>query len=302
MKIPFVYHASYSQLALPANHRFPTSKYQNLYEHALQHQLVCPTMQHQADAIKVNELKQIHHADYVDAFINGTIDGKAIRRIGFPWSEQLVTRTLHAINGTKLTCELALAHQIAVHFTGGYHHAHHDFGSGFCIFNDLVIAADHLLKQGKLDKVLIFDCDVHQGDGTATLTTHRQDIISCSVHCKQNFPFRKAASHYDIELDKGCNDEEYLGYIETIFNYLVQLHKPDLVIYDAGVDVHQDDDLGYFELTTQGILARDKLILSIAKHQQIPIAAVIGGGYSKQAALLTERHSQLLIAAKQIWV
>ncbi|WP_434926671.1 histone deacetylase family protein [Shewanella sp. HL-SH2] len=302
MKIPFVYHASYSQLALPSQHRFPTSKYQNLFDYAIEQNLVCPSMHHQANKIDISLIKQVHNADYVDAFINGSIHPKALRRIGFPWSESLVKRTLHAVNGTLLTCQLALSHQISVHFTGGYHHAHYDFGSGFCIFNDLVIAASQLIETQHVDKVLIFDCDVHQGDGTATLCQGNPNIISCSIHCKQNFPSRKPISDYDIELDKGCSDEEYLSYIDSVFGYLIQLHQPDLIIYDAGVDIHQDDDLGYLNISTQGILARDKLVLTLAKHHNIPVAAVIGGGYSRQADELTQRHSQLLIAANHVWV
>jgi len=302
MKLPFVYHASYSQLALPSMHRFPTTKYQQLFEHAIQSGLVCPSMHYQAEKIDLELIKAVHDPNYVNAFINGTIEPKAIRRIGFPWSQRLVDRTLYAVNGTLLTCTLALEHQIAVHFTGGYHHAHRDFGSGFCIFNDLVIAANHLIETEKIDTVLIFDCDVHQGDGTATLCQNQSNIISCSVHCKQNFPSRKPLSDYDIELDKGCDDNEYLSHIGSILSYLIQLHRPDLIIYDAGVDIHEDDDLGYLNISTQGIFERDKLVLSIAKQQNIPIAAVIGGGYSRQAAALTQRHSQLLIAANQVWV
>nr|WP_280925482.1 histone deacetylase [Shewanella holmiensis] len=302
MKFPFVYHASYSQLALPPLHRFPTAKYQQLFNYAIENGLVCSSRHYQAEKIDLELIKAVHDPDYVNAFINGTIDAKAIRRIGFPWSQRLVDRTLHAINGTLLTCTLALEHQIAVHFTGGYHHAHRDFGSGFCIFNDLVIAANHLIETEKIDTVLIFDCDVHQGDGTATLCQTQPNIISCSVHCKQNFPSRKPQSDYDIELDKGCDDNEYLAHIGSILKYLIQLHRPDLIIYDAGVDIHEADDLGYLNISTQGILERDKLILSIAKQQSIPIAAVIGGGYSRQVEALTLRHSQLLIAANQVWV
>lgn len=302
MKLPFVYHASYSQLALPPKHRFPTAKYQQLFEHAIQSGLVCTSMHYQAEKIDLELIKAVHDPNYVNAFINGTIEPKAIRRIGFPWSQRLVDRTLYAVNGTLLTCKLALEHQIAVHFTGGYHHAHRDFGSGFCIFNDLVIAANHLITTEQLDTVLIFDCDVHQGDGTATLCQNQSNIISCSVHCKQNFPSRKPLSDYDIELDKGCDDNEYLSHIGSILSYLIQLHRPDMIIYDAGVDIHEDDDLGYLNISTQGIFERDKLVLSIAKQQNIPIAAVIGGGYSRQAAALTQRHSQLLIAANQVWV
>ena len=177
------------------------------------------------------------------------------------------------------------------------------FGSGFCIFNDLVIAARSTIDSGKADKVLIFDCDVHQGDGTATLTQGgHSDIISCSIHCAQNFPSRKQQSDHDIALDKGCTDKQYLEHIQQILPYLIRIHQPDLIIYDAGVDIHQHDDLGYFAISNQGVLDRDKQVISIAKMHNIPLAAVIGGGYSRSEAELTIRHSQLLVAGpNELW-
>ncbi len=300
--IPFVYHASYSQLALPRTHRFPTTKYQRLYQHAIAHQLLFEPSRHIPCAINIEALHDVHCPEYVNQFISGTLDHKAQRRIGFPWSKQLVNRTLHAVNGTVLCTQLALAQGFAVHLTGGYHHAHYDFGSGFCIFNDLIIAAKTAINSGGADKVLIFDCDVHQGDGTATLAQQYPDIVSCSIHCAQNFPSRKQHSDHDIDLNKGCRDPEYLEHIQQILPYLIRLHQPDLIIYDAGVDIHQDDDLGYFNISNQGILARDTQVISIAKSHNIPLAAVIGGGYSRNEAELTHRHSQLLIAANKVWL
>ncbi|GGB64128.1 histone deacetylase family protein [Shewanella inventionis] len=300
--IPFVYHASYSQLALPATHRFPTTKYQRLYHHAIEQQLLFESSRYIPSAIEIDTLQAVHCPKYVDQFIRGLLDHKAQRRIGFPWSEQLVNRTLHAVNGTVLCAQLALTHGIAVHLTGGYHHAHYDFGSGFCIFNDLIIAAKSAIDSGHADKVLIFDCDVHQGDGTATLAQQYPNIISCSIHCAQNFPARKQDSDYDIDLNKGCSDQEYIEHVEQILPYLIRLHQPDLILYDAGVDIHQDDDLGYFTISSQGILARDTHVISIAKSHNIPLAAVIGGGYSRNEAELTHRHSQLLIAANELWL
>ena len=302
MSIPFVYHASYSKLALPNTHRFPSTKYDNLYHHALKQHLLFKCDQYSPSPINVDILSSVHCSQYVDQFINGTLNHKAQRRIGFPWSPELVTLTLHAVNGTRLCAELALKHGIAIHLTGGYHHAHYDFGSGFCIFNDLVIAAKSAINAKQADKVLIFDCDVHQGDGTATLTKDNPDIISCSIHCAQNFPSRKQQSDYDIDLNKGCNDQRYLEHINEILPYLIRLHQPDLIIYDAGVDIHQNDDLGYFSISNQGIFDRDKQVISIAKMHNIPLAAVIGGGYSRNETELTLRHSQLLTATNSTWL
>ncbi|WP_220755579.1 histone deacetylase [Shewanella sp. KT0246] len=301
MSIPLVYHASYSKLALPSHHRFPTTKYQLLKQYLLDQRIAQPEHFYSADKIKSDSIKQIHQSQYVDNFIQNNLDHKVMRRIGFPWSEALLNRTLHAVGGTTLCAELAIQHGIALHLSGGYHHAHYDYGSGFCIFNDLMIAANTMLLTGKATKVLIIDCDVHQGDGTATLSTNVENIVSCSFHCLKNFPSRKSHSDHDIEFDKGTDDEHFLQTLQQVVPYLISIHQPDFILYDAGVDIHTDDDLGYLNISTAGIFARDKFIFDQAKLADIPIAAVIGGGYSRDEAELTKRHSQLFIAANSIW-
>ncbi|QSX31250.1 histone deacetylase [Shewanella cyperi] len=299
--IPLVYHASYSRLALPPKHRFPISKYAHLYHYLLnsglasEQQFISPKPTHAA------ELERVHDAGYVQAFIQGTLDAKAIRRLGFPWSQHLVTRTLHSVAGTALCARRALDQGIALHLAGGYHHAHHDFGSGYCVFNDLVFAARQLLDSGEVDKVMIIDCDVHQGDGTATLTAGDRDIVSCSFHCDANFPARKPQSDYDIALAPGTGDNEYLDSVNTTVNYLLELEKPDIILYDAGVDIHADDALGLLSVSLQGLYLRDLSLLTQAKQRGIPLAAVIGGGYSPDPLQLTQRHSQLFLAANHLW-
>ncbi|MCL1036681.1 histone deacetylase [Shewanella submarina] len=299
--IPLVYHASYSQLALPPNHRFPVSKYQHLRDwlmangHAIPSQFVSPT------PVNEQQLGVIHHPDYVHGFFNNQLDPRVMRRIGFPWSEQLLERTRHAVAGTQLAAMQALEYGAALHLSGGYHHAHTDFGSGFCVFNDLILAARSAIDSGRANKVLILDCDVHQGDGTAAMGQRYGDIITCSFHAGRNFPARKQLSDHDIEFADGCDDSEYLATVESVSTYLIRLCQPDLMLYDAGVDIHQDDDLGYLSVSTEGLYKRDSIILSAASEHNIPVAAVIGGGYSKDPMALTQRHSQLFFAANQIF-
>ncbi|QSX35431.1 histone deacetylase [Shewanella avicenniae] len=256
---------------------------------------------HIPNAIDIDLIKQVHNAAYVDGFINGTLDEKRLKRIGFPWSNALVERTLHSVAGTLLGAELALQHGIAIQISGGYHHAHADFGSGFCIFNDLVIAARQLILNNSARKILIFDCDVHQGDGTATLTAEREDIISCSLHCDKNFPARKAHSHHDLTFAKGTADAEYLKLIADILPLLLNTYQPDLLMFDAGVDVHQGDELGLINLSDHGLLQREQLVLGIAKRAEIPIVCVAGGGYCRDTLHLVNRHSQLYIAATELF-
>ncbi|RYV02254.1 histone deacetylase [Shewanella sp. OPT22] len=299
--IPYVYHASYSELALPPTHRFPTTKYQDLYEYLLESKFAKADQFHFPDPISSEELFAIHDPNYVKELINGTLDSKMMRRIGFPWSKGLIRRTLHSIAGTRLTASLALEHGCALHLSGGYHHSHYDFGSGFCLFNDLIFAATEMQKKHGLETVLIFDCDVHQGDGTASLGQNHEGIVTCSLHCGKNFPARKMHSDYDIELEKEMPNLPYLETVSQTFEYLIRLHQPDLIIYDAGVDVHKDDDLGYLNICDDGIYQRDTNIFSIAKQNDIPVAAVIGGGYSRNRPELVNRHYQLFKAAHHVF-
>ncbi len=300
--IPYVYHTSYSDLALPITHRFPTTKYQDIYEYLLDNGLAKLEQFHSPIKIKGTELYSIHDSNYVDQLVSGSLNKKMMRRIGFPWSQKLIDRTLHSISGTRLTAQLAMLHGCALHLSGGYHHAHFDFGSGFCLFNDLIFAATEIKISEDLDTVLIFDCDVHQGDGTATLGKQHDGIISCSLHCGKNFPARKAESNYDIEIEIDCDNSKYLEYVNQTLNYLIRLHRPDLIIYDAGVDIHQDDDLGYLNISNNGIFQRDHSVLSIAKQHNIPVAGVIGGGYSRNRLELVKRHYQLFKAANSVYM
>ncbi|MCU8034196.1 MULTISPECIES: histone deacetylase [unclassified Shewanella] len=299
--IPLVYHASYSKLALPPHHRFPTTKYAHLRQYLLDNHIATTAQFHAPTAMTAEDVMQVHQREYVGQFIAGTLPTAALRRIGFPWSEALVERTLHSVAGTTLTASLAINQGIALHLTGGYHHAHYDFGSGYCIFNDLILAARNAIASHQVHKVLIFDCDVHQGDGSATLSHQHQGIISCSIHCKENFPNRKQHSHYDIELTKGSDDNLYLETVEQTLALLIRIHQPDLILYDAGVDIHQNDDLGLLNISQEGLFRRDLTVLSMAKSENIPIAAVIGGGYSRDALQLSQRHCQLFIAANHLW-
>jgi len=200
-----------------------------------------------------------------------------------------------------LTTELALKHGCAIHLSGGYHHAHNDFGSGFCLFNDLVLAADHAIEHEDVDKVLIVDSDVHHGDGTATMCSQRDDIITLSFHCDKNFPARKPESTLDVALPREAGDEEFLAHFTSVVEMAVNLYKPDLIIYDAGVDIHHQDELGYLNISTDAIYQRDKFMLEQAKVKGIPLACVVGGGYRSDHQSLVPIHMQLLKAAVSVY-
>ncbi|ENM5827061.1 histone deacetylase [Vibrio metoecus] len=300
--IPLIYHPIYSQLDLPVGHRYPINKYRLLYEEIVRQQeqseewrtafnFIAPQM------AALSLVRSVHDSDYVRALLDGTLPAAKMRRIGFPWSEKLIERTLLSVGGTSLTVERALLSGIAIHLSGGYHHAHVDFGSGFCLFNDLVIAAHFALSLSSVDKVLIIDSDVHHGDGTATLCAERNDIITVSFHCDKNFPARKPASSMDVGFANQTGDEEFLSTFIQVVEMAVNLHRPDLILYDAGVDIHNDDELGYLSISQVAIAQRDRFMLGLAKQESIPIACVIGGGYRKDHAALVPLHLELLKAA-----
>ncbi|MGR5144176.1 histone deacetylase family protein [Photobacterium sp. DNB23_23_1] len=303
MALHLVYHPIYSELDLPPQHRYPIHKYRMLYQH-LDQELgfeAHPQLKlHQPHPISVDEVKQLHHPDYIDALFGNTLPAAKMRRIGFPWSTQLIERTLTSSGGTKLTVDLAYQHGIGIHLSGGYHHAHHDFGSGFCLINDLALAARHALTLDGIDKVMIIDCDVHHGDGTATLLADDPEIITFSVHCDKNFPARKPASDIDLALPRETTTEEYLDAFAGILHLALAQHQPDMVLYDAGVDIHQHDELGYFNVCTDGIYRRDHLVLALCHNTSTPVAAVVGGGYRSEHQHLVNLHAQLIYSALDI--
>ncbi|MAT50619.1 MAG: histone deacetylase [Porticoccaceae bacterium] len=293
--IPLVFHPIYSQLDLPERHRFPIQKYQGIYDRLRQEgigsgQFIRPKPLHPG------RINGALCPDYVSRFSSGTLDGAAVRRIGFPWSDQLVRRTLTAVAGTVLAGVLSLEKGRALHLTGGYHHGFYDHGAGFCIINDLYLSALNLLDKPGIGRLLIFDCDVHQGDGTARLATGNDRIFTVSIHGEKNFPFRKQVSDLDVPLPKGTRDDQYLACVEATLSAAVDRFRPDAVIYDAGVDIHIDDDLGHFDITSDGVLARDRLVFEHCDRAGLPVSAVIGGGYQRNIPALVDVHLNLFRA------
>ncbi|MEM6836486.1 MAG: histone deacetylase [Cyanobacteria bacterium P01_C01_bin.120] len=246
-------------------------------------------------------IEQIHTPEYVQAYCTGTLDAKAQRRIGLPWSPNLVKRTCTATGGTILTAKLALSHGLACNTAGGTHHAFPNYGSGFCIFNDLAIAARLLLDQNRVQRLLIFDLDVHQGDATAWIFRDEPRVFTFSIHCGVNFPRQKQISDWDVPLAEGMGNEEYLSKVRAYLPQVLSQVHPDLVFYDAGADVHQRDRLGKLALTNTGLYERDRLVLKTCVAAGYPVACVIGGGYDKNMVDLVYRHSLLHRAAVTVY-
>ena len=299
-KISWITHEDYD-IPLPENHKFTATKFSDLYN-----ELKKTDIYHNAKILKptkakVEDLSICHDLDYVLKIKNGNLSDKEIRRLGFNWSETLSNRSFLAVNGTLLTCKEAIKNGIANHLAGGTHHSHKDFGSGYCVFNDICYASLHLLKEKLVKKILIFDTDVHQGDGTASILQNNSDIFTCSIHCKNNFPFRKSKSDLDVELNDNLNDHEYLIILKKTLDQCLKVFKPELVIFDTGVDIHELDELGNLNITTNGLLERDIIVLNYFKNKAIPVATVIGGGYSKNRFELARRHSLIFKASSIVF-
>ena len=297
---PVVYHPDYVT-PLPDGHRFPMLKFQLLRDLLVRDRIITESQLYQPGSPPSDWLELVHDSDYVQAYCTGTLSAKAQRRIGLPWSEGLVKRTCTAVGGTILTAKLALRHGIACNTAGGTHHAFPGYGSGFCIFNDLAIALKVLQAQNLIRSALIVDLDVHQGDGTAFIFQNDPSVFTFSMHCGINFPARKQQSDLDVPLAENTGDEAYLDALRSHLPPLLERLQPDIVMYDAGADVHKDDRLGKLALTDEGVFERDRTVLQLCKDGGYPVACVIGGGYSEDMDALIYRHSYLHRAAQAIF-
>jgi len=296
--LPIVWDPGYSP-EFPPTHRFPMAKFTHLKAwvdaQVPNTRLVAPT------ACPLELVTHTHDPAYVAGFQAGTLDAKAMREIGLPWSQGLATRTLLALGGSLKTCELACEFGLASHLAGGTHHAHRERGSGFCIYNDLAVCARALVARGMASRVLIFDCDVHQGDGTASILAGDPHTFTCSIHAEKNFPVRKVASDLDVNLADGLTDGAYLPVVFDTLESVLSSWHPDFVLYDAGADVHREDVLGRLSISTEGLLARDLGVITRIVDRGIPCATVIGGGYDRDHRAVAARHGVVIQAAASVY-
>lgn len=295
-----VYHPDYVA-PLPDEHRFPMPKFKLLRDLLIRDEIIVSQQIYQPELPSLELIQLVHTSTYVQAYCNGTLEYRAQRKIGLPWSQALAHRTRMAIGGTILTAQLALEYGCACNTAGGTHHAFPSYGSGFCIFNDLAIASCVLLEAGLVKKILIVDLDVHQGDGTAYIFQNEPRVFTFSMHCEANFPGRKQQSDLDLPLPVGLDDDGYLQILASHLSDLLSHVKPDLVLFDAGVDTHLSDRLGKLSLTDLGIYRRERMVLSTCKAGGYPVASVIGGGYSKDLTALVYRHSLLHRSAQEVY-
>ena len=254
-----------------------------------------PITEHAPDPMPREWLEAVHDPAYVAEVFAARVPPDKERRIGFSVTPRIRDRVRHTNGGTWLAARLALEHGYAANSAAGSHHALHDTGAGYCVFNDLAVTANRLIAQGEARRILIVDCDVHQGDGTASLTAGREDIFTLSLHAEKNFPVRKARSNLDIGLPDGLDDDGYMDALERHLPPVFDTFAPDLVLYQAGVDPHGDDRLGRLNLTDKGLERRDRFVVAQSRERGLPIASALGGGYGDQHAVAA-RHARSMIA------
>ena len=289
MELPVVNHEDYFA-KIGDDHKFPINKFGELANYLIQNKIV--NKFHKPYACSSETLSYAHSEKYISNIKNKTLSEEGIKKIGFPLVDSVIQRSLVATGGTVLASKLAINYGISCNTAGGSHHANYDSGAGYCVFNDVAVAAHYLLNRGLANKILIVDLDVHQGNGNSEIFKDNRSVFTFSMHSKTNYPAKKSNSDLDVELEDNLEDD---AYIKTLKYYLNELNKEnfDYVFYIAGVDIHFNDRLGKLKISEEGIKSRDELVIENFFSKRIPICGVLGGGYNKDFNKLVELHSIL---------
>ena len=289
MRLPVVNHPEYVA-KINENSVFPIKKFSALAEYLLQNKIVKKF--YVPKKCSLETLSKSHSMEYINNIKNKTLDRNAQVRIGFPINDSVVKRSFLATGGTVLASKLALDHKLSCNTAGGRHHAGYDYGAGYCVFNDVAVAANYIKTKKRIKNILILDLDVHQGNGNSEIFKKDKNIFTFSMHCKSNYPAKKSKSDLDVELEDNLEDKEYIRILKKNLEELNKL-KFDFVFYVAGVDVHHNDKLGKLKLTDSGISKRENLVIENFFSKDIPLCGVLGGGYNKDFDKLVELHSML---------
>ena len=289
MDLPVVNHEDYFA-KIGDDHKFPINKFGELAKYLVKKKIVKKF--HRPYACSDETLKRVHSESYIKNVKNKTLDQNTIKKIGFPLVDSVIQRSLVATGGTVLASKLAINNGVSCNTAGGSHHANFDGGAGYCVFNDVAVAAQYLLDRGLAGRILIVDLDVHQGNGNADIFKDNKNVFTFSMHSKTNYPAKKSISDLDVELDDNVEDEKYLKLLKF---YLNQLNEEnfDYVFYIAGVDIHFNDRLGKLKVSDEGIKKRDEIVTENFFSKGIPLCGVLGGGYNKDFDKLVELHSIL---------
>ena len=289
MDLPVVNHEDYFA-KIGDDHKFPINKFGELANYLIKNKIVKKF--HKPYPCSDETLKRAHSERYIKDIKNKTLDENSVKKIGFPLIDSVVQRSLVATGGTVLAAKLAISNRLACNTAGGSHHATFDSGAGYCVFNDVAVAAQYLLDRGLAKKILIVDLDVHQGNGNSDIFKNNKSVFTFSMHSKSNYPAKKSISDLDVELEDNIEDLEYTNSLKGCLDQLNK-EKFDFVFYIAGVDVHFNDRLGKLKISDEGIKTRDEIVIENFFSKNIPLCGVLGGGYNKDFNKLVELHSYL---------
>ena len=293
-----IYGTDHYVLPLPPAHRFPMRKYALLRQRVA---AVAADRMREPDAASDADLARVHAPGYIAAVVAGTLDARALQRIGFPWSPAMVERSRRSAGATLAACRSALAHGCGINLAGGTHHAHRDFGAGFCVFNDSAVAIRALAAERGALRTLIVDLDVHQGDGTAALLADDPVTFTLSLHGRGNFPFHKARSSLDVDLADGTGDAAYLATLGLALARALDAARPELAIFLAGADPFEGDRFGRLALTKRGLAARDRLVLETLRARGVPVAITMAGGYAQDDQDVVDIHFATISIALELF-
>lgn len=291
------FYSDHFVLPLPDGHKFPMAKYSRLRERILADGIIAPDHLHEAPAAGWDDLRLVHSCGYVDSVANGTVAPDIQRRIGFPWSPQMVERARRSVGATIAAAEAALDDGAAANLAGGTHHAFADRGEGFCVFNDVAVASRVLQRDHHARRIAIVDLDVHQGNGTAAIFAGDPSVFTFSMHGAQNFPFRKELSDLDVPLADGTGDAEYLERLLAHLPSVLNGHQPDFVFYLAGADPYEGDRLGRLKLTIDGLQRRDEIVMDACRRAGLPLAISMSGGYAPDIDAIVTIHANTIRSA-----
>jgi len=295
-----VFYSDTYTVELPPGHRFPMGKYRLLRQALHSEGVLAPDELREAVPIDPESLVCAHTERYVASFVDGTIDAKAVRRIGIPWSRAFVRRSLASVGGTTAAARTAIREGIAGNIAGGTHHAFADHGEGYCVFNDIAVASLTLLGEGLVRRIAVIDLDVHQGNGTAAILGGDERILTFDMHARNNFPFTKIPASLDLPVEDGTGDREYLSLLAEALPRVLRF-EPEIIFYQGGVDVLECDSLGRLTLTHAGVAERDRMVLAAAREREIPIVLTLGGGYARPIDRTVEAHVGTYRVAKEVF-
>ncbi len=285
-----VFHSDRFVVPLPPGHRFPMEKYRLLRELLLARGTLQPSQLVESTPVERVHLERVHTPRYLDALWHGTLTEAEVRRLGFPWSPGLLERSRAAVGGTLAAAHQALANGVSGNLAGGTHHGFADHGEGYCVFNDIAVAIRALQAERRIQRAVVVDLDVHQGNGTASIFEGDDSVFTFSLHGEHNFPFRKQRSSRDVGLPDGTGDSAYLDVLATHLPEVLEASGADILFYQAGVDPLAEDALGRLSLTHAGMRERDRLVLEAAWHRGLPLVLTLGGGYAKPITATLEAH------------